>query len=208
MPKKFKIRIRPCRQDFEFRDNGLTVNRQILQQACETLEAGGIIAYPTEAVWGLGCDPQSYSAVKRILALKGRSQDKGLILVAAGVHQLGKLFDGLNARQLGRIEASWPGPTTWLIPDPAKLFPDWIKGKHQSIAIRVSAHPLVHALCEQFGKPIVSTSANAAGKTAIRDRTEIETLFGGSIDYVVAGDLGADPLPSEIRDLLSGSLIR
>ena len=184
------------------------MNRQILQQACETLEAGGLIAYPTEAVWGLGCDPQSYSAVKRILALKGRSQDKGLILVAAGVHQLGKLLAGLTAQQLGLIEASWPGPTTWLIPDPTNLFPDWIKGKHQSIAIRVSAHPLVHALCEHFGRPIVSTSANAAGKMAIRSRSELEAQFGSSIDYVVAGDLGVEALPSEIRDLLSGSLIR
>ena len=105
------------------------MNRQILQQACETLEAGGLIAYPTEAVWGLGCDPQSYSSVKRILALKGRSQDKGLILVAAGVHQLGKLLAGLTAQQLGLIEASWPGPTTWLIPDPANLFPGLDQGQ-------------------------------------------------------------------------------
>lgn len=184
------------------------MDRQILQQACETLVAGGLIAYPTEAVWGLGCDPQNYSAVKRILALKGRSQDKGLILVAAGVIQLGKLLDGLNAQQRARIEASWPGPTTWLIPDPANLFPHWIKGKHPSVAIRVSAHPVVHALCEQFEKPIVSTSANAAGKTAIRGRSELEAQFGGSIDYVVSGNLGAAKQPSEIRDVLSGSLIR
>lgn len=184
------------------------MNELSLQLACEQLVRGGIIAYPTEAVWGLGCDPGNYTAVKRILRLKDRSEEKGLILVAAGIDQLGLLLDAMDAPCRSRVEASWPGPTTWLLPDPDKLFPDWIKGKHSTVAIRVSAHPVVHALCVKFGKPIVSTSANVTGELEIRSRTILEEQFGDQIDYIVPGELGAESKPSEIRDLVSGHRIR
>lgn len=179
-----------------------------LQLASEKLQQGGVIAYPTEAVWGLGCDPGNYTAVKRILRLKDRSEKEGLILVAAALNQLDPLLATLDASMMARIESSWPGPTTWLIPDPNHLFPSWIKGQHKSVAIRVSAHPIVQALCIAFGGPIVSTSANRSGEMEIRSRAILEEKFGHSIDLIVAGELGTAAQTSQIRDVVSGRQIR
>ena len=179
-----------------------------LATACRHLRAGGVIAYPTEAVWGLGCDPDNRKAVESVLALKQRPLEKGLILVAANIEQLGPLLDELSDSQREQLEASWPGPTTWLIPDPNDHFPRWIKGCHESVAIRVSNHSLVKALCKAYGKPIVSTSANVAGEKEIRSRLILERRFGHKLDYIVPGELGAAAQTSEIRDLVSGHKLR
>ncbi len=179
-----------------------------LQLACRNLEQGKLIAYPTEAVWGLGCDPQNEKAVGRILRLKARPVYKGLILVAATREQFGKLLHGLSSKQQARLQASWPGHVTWLIPDPGQLIPEWIKGSHQCVAVRVSTHPIVQQLCTLFGAPIVSTSANKTGAAEIRSRATLEETFGGSIDCIVSGELGRADKPSEMRDLISGKVIR
>ena len=179
-----------------------------IQLACESLIQGEVIAYPTEAVWGLGCDPANKSAVEKILRLKNREISKGLILVAANIEQLDALLEQLSEAQIATLRASWPGPITWLIPDPQNKMPAWIKGDHQSVAIRVSAHPIVRELCEEFGVPIVSTSANTSGKPEIRSRLILEQQFPSSIDYIVSGDLGTEAQASEIKDLVSGEVIR
>jgi L-threonylcarbamoyladenylate synthase len=179
-----------------------------LQRACEYLTQGKVIAYPTEAVWGLGCDPNNRDAVERIAQLKKREIGKGLILVAANIDQLGTLLDSLSEEQVATLEAGWPGPVTWLIPDPRDIIPIWIKGNHQSVAIRVSAHPIVQKLCLEFGSPIVSTSANTGGEQEIRSRLILQQQFASSIDYIVSGELGTQSRTSEIRDLVSGKIIR
>jgi L-threonylcarbamoyladenylate synthase len=179
-----------------------------IQQACDNLHKGEVIAYPTEAVWGLGCDPENQAAVEKLLALKQRSVDKGLILVAADMLQLGPLVSTLSDSQLQALAASWPGPTTWLIPDPDKQYPSWIRGSNKSVAIRVSGHPVVHQLCEKFGRPIVSTSANVAGQAEIRSRLIIERQFGRRIACIVPGELGSETRTTEIRDLSTGQFIR
>lgn len=178
------------------------------QLACEILRQGKVIAYPTEAVWGLGCDPQNRSAVERILRLKNREVEKGLILVAANMEQLEPLLDALSEQQLAVLQASWPGHVTWLIPDPANVIPSWIKGDNETVAIRVSAHAVTQKLCLKFGGPLVSTSANSAGQPEIRSKLILEQQFAGSIDYIVSGELGSASHASEIRDLVSGKLIR
>ncbi len=170
--------------------------------------SGSVIAYPTEAVWGLGCDPKNRTAVHRILQIKQREESKGLILVAANQAQISELLVGLSDRQRDLLDRSWPGPITWLIPDPKNLIPEWIKGEHQSVAIRVSAHPVVIALCESFGGPIVSTSANRAGEPEIRSGLIIEEQFSFTIDAIVEGELGQSQQPSEIRDLTTGARLR
>ena len=116
--------------------------------AIAILERGGVIAYPTEGVWGLGCDPLDEAAVLRLLALKQRRVDKGLILVAASVAQLDGLVDwqALGAATRDEVLASWPGPHTWIVPATTRV-PHWISGAHDSIAVRVSAHPVVARLC-------------------------------------------------------------
>lgn len=178
------------------------------QQASEFLQQGAVIAYPTEAVWGLGCDPDNEQAVRRILAIKQREVDKGVLLVASDREQIAHLTRSLTAQQSDWLAETWPGPVTWLIPDPDNYYPDWIKGQHSSIAIRVSAHPVVQALCQAFGKPIVSTSANLAGEPEIRSRLKLEQDFASTIDFIVEGELGGASAPSTIRDLVTGATLR
>lgn len=179
-----------------------------IDNAVKALEGGGVIAYPTEGVWGLGCDPFDEAAVLRILQLKQRPVEKGLIIVAADLAQIAALLEPLEAGQRGMVLASWPGPTTWLLPDPAQLVPDWIKGKFATVAVRVSAHPLVAGLCRAFGGPIVSTSANPADAPPATSRVRVLTWFGRELDYVVPGRLGGLQGPSTIRDLHKAEPVR
>ncbi len=179
-----------------------------LTTACEALHRGGVIAYPTEAVWGLGCDPENSAAIQRILELKQRPVAKGLIVVAADIDQIGQLIDPLTSTQKNQLLTTWPGPVTWLIPDPYEIFSIWVRGEHKSVAVRVSAHPLVQQLCREFGKPIISTSANIAGQPEIRDRSELVASFAEIIDCITPGELGGNGAVSEIRDLLSGKVLR
>lgn len=178
-----------------------------LQQGLQCILGGGVIAYPTEAVWGLGCDPWNEAAVLRLLALKARPVEKGLILVAATINQLDWLLRGLPAPDLARLEASWPGPVTWLVPHHGRV-PRWICGEHDTVAIRVSAHPTVQALCNGFSGALVSTSANVAGTQPARHLFQVVKHFGLRLDGVVPGALGDSANPSLIRDLASGRIIR
>lgn len=182
-------------------------------RALETLRAGGVVACPTEAVWGYSCDPWNASAVQRVLTLKQRDPDKGLIMVAADESQLAPLLAPLNWRLRERLRAYWPGPFTFLIPDPEHWAPALVKGRSDKIAVRVSAHPTVHALCEAWGAPLVSTSANRQGRpparTEIQLRHSLATLENASLrPYVVAGTTGGQTQPTQILDLLSGKVIR
>lgn len=177
-----------------------------LQQAAQKIKHGGVIAYPTEAVWGLGCDPWNEAAVMRVLALKQRRVSKGLILVAADIAQFAELLEGLSAESMQLLHNSWPGPNTWLVPH-HNLLPKWITGQHDSVALRVSAHPLVQQLCRLTG-PLVSTSANPAGHPAANSRLRVEQYFHQQLDGVLNAALGEQTQPSCIRDLLSGQVIR
>ena len=177
-----------------------------VQRAARVVRQGGVIAYPTEAVWGLGCDPWNAEAVQRLLALKDRPVDKGLILVAADIAQFDFLLHDLPAAWLAPLAHSWPGPNTWLVPHRNRL-PAWISGRHASVALRVSDHPVVRALCALTG-PLVSTSANPAGRPAARTRLRVEQYFGARLDAVLGGALGGRRNPSLIRDLRTGAVVR
>lgn len=179
-----------------------------IANAVALLDKGGIIAYPTEGVWGLGCDPFDEAAVLRILALKERPVEKGLIIVAADVDQVAALLKPLTESERATVLATWPGPTTWLLPDPEQLVPTWIKGKFATVAVRVSAHPGVVRLCRAFGGPLVSTSANPAVAPPALSRLRVATWFGRQVDYIVPGRLGGERGPSTIRDLHSPTPVR
>ena len=168
-----------------------------VQQVARVVRAGGVIAYPTEAVWGLGCDPWNEQAVYRLLALKERPVAKGLILVADSIHQFDFLLADLPQVWLDRLASTWPGPNTWLVPHQKRL-PAWITGRHPSVALRVSA----------LTGPLVSTSANPAGRPEARSRLRIEQYFPGQLDAVLGGTLGGRKNPSLIRDLVSGQVLR
>ncbi|MCC6075839.1 L-threonylcarbamoyladenylate synthase [Pseudomonas sp. GCM10022188] len=177
-----------------------------VRRAAQVVRQGGVIAYPTEAVWGVGCDPWDAAAVYRLLELKQRPVEKGLILVAADIGQFDFLLADLPAAWQAQLARSWPGPNTWLVPHQGRL-PEWISGMHDSVALRVSDHPLVRALCAHTG-PLVSTSANPAGRPAARSRLRVEQYFGDQLDGVLGGAVGGRKNPSLIRDLRSGQVIR
>lgn len=183
-----------------------TPNRFALHRAARVLRDGGIIAYPTEAVYGLGCDPLNGDAVHRLLALKQRPVEKGLILIANRFEQLAPFILPVTDAIRARLEQTWPGPATWLLPaNPAT--PTWLRGRHSSIAVRVTAHPLAAALCGAFGAPIVSTSANASGRPPARSAMQARLRCPG-IDLVLSGATGGLRRPTPIRDALSGELLR
>jgi L-threonylcarbamoyladenylate synthase len=177
--------------------------------AIAILERGGVIAYPTEGVWGLGCDPLDEAAVLRLLALKQRPVDKGLILVAASVAQLDGLVDwqALGAATRDEVLASWPGPHTWIVPATTRV-PHWISGAHDSIAVRVSAHPVVAGLCRGYGAALVSTSANVGGMPAPRTRGELSPEIVAGVDAIVAGETSGLAQPTTIRDARDGRQVR
>ena len=178
-----------------------------IEQAVNALQRGGVIAYPTESVFGLGCDPDKPAAVQRILDLKQRPIEKGLILIAASFSQLEKYLQDVDPAIQQKALASWPGPYTWLWPVKPEVSV-LLRGQHQSLAVRVSSHPVVRALCEAYGKAIVSTSANPAALDPARSVTEVRRYFDEQLDFIVDAATGASSQPTEIRDLLSNRVIR
>lgn len=178
-----------------------------IKRASSVLRAGGVVAYPTEAVYGLGCDPWNAEALARLLALKRRGVEKGVILIAAMFDQLRPFVAELEPSLRQRVEARWPGPTTWLLPV-RKGVPYWITGGRHTVAVRVTAHPQAARLCVAFGGALVSSSANIAGRPPARSALAVRRRFGQALDYVLAGQVGGDRRPTEIRDALSERVIR
>ncbi len=174
--------------------------------AVDALRRGAVVAYPTEAVWGLGCEMRNYHGVQRILDLKQRPAAKGLILVADCLAQFEFVLHGLPADMRETLQASWPGPVTWLVPHKQRL-PAWITGQHDTVALRVSRHPVVVALCRMLGGPIVSTSANPQGAQAARFSFQARRYFGNNVTYA-PGRVDLQARPSVIRDLISGAVLR
>lgn len=178
-----------------------------LQHAVTLLKQGGIIAYPTEAVFGLGCDPHNEATLMRLLALKERPISKGLILVAANSEQLKPYLAPVEAKYWEKVKLTWPGPVTWVFPSRPSVS-SALRGAHATIAVRVSAEPLIQALCLAFGGAIVSTSANKSKQPASRSVAEVKTQFGNDIDLILPGEVDRNANPTEIRDLLTDKLIR
>ncbi len=182
-----------------------------LRQAVRALRHGGIVAYPTEAVYGLGCDPLNAAAVLRLLALKKRPMEKGLILIASDFQQLIPFVRTPDADIMRCINATWPGPVTWLLPAKAET-PAWLCGAHDTLAVRVTAHPQAAALCRTFGGALVSTSANPTGRPPARYPLRVRHYFGhysnGTLDYILSGAVYSHTKPTEIRDALTGKIIR
>lgn len=158
-------------------------------------------------MFGLGCDPANEWAVRNLLALKGRQQTQGLVLIASSFAQLETWVSNTEEVLLEKAMKTWPGPVTWLFPR-ASSVPDYVAGDHDTIAVRVTAHQPSSELCEAFGSALISTSANPATRPPARSAMEVEDYFGDRIAGILAGPLGDGSKPSEIRDLVSGSIIR
>jgi L-threonylcarbamoyladenylate synthase len=178
-----------------------------IRLAARAIAAGGVVAYPTEAVYGLGCDPLNGEAVRRILAIKQRPEQKGLILVAANEAQLAPFVLPLVPERMAEIRASWPGPHTWLLPARPET-PSWLTGRHSTLAVRVTAHPIAAALCRAAGTALVSTSANLGGRPPARTPLQVRLRLGDAADYLLAAPCGGRAQPSTIRDGRTGALVR
>ncbi|AXI03433.1 L-threonylcarbamoyladenylate synthase [Aquirhabdus parva] len=181
-----------------------------IASAVSALEQGEVIAYPTESVWGLGCDPWNEAAVQALLKLKDRPVSKGLILVAADEAQVNPFLEKLTGEQRKVVIESWLDPTsratTWLVPLTDDV-PIWISGAHDRVAVRVTRHVQTRDLCRAFGRPIVSTSANPSGEPSALDSAMVEQYFNQLV-FILDGQTDGATQPSLIRDAITGEVLR
>ena len=178
-----------------------------IDDAVESVRNGGILAYPTEAVFGLGCNPHQLSAVQRLLGIKQRPADKGLILLAANINQLTDFVRPLDDEIIDRIMPTWPGPVTWLLPVKDEVSP-LVRGNHSTIAVRISDHPVCQQLCQRLGHPLISTSANLSGYPPAISAEQAEQQLGSQIDLILDKPLGGRGNPSEIRHAITNEILR
>lgn len=178
-----------------------------VEPAARAVVAGGVIGYPTEGVYGLGCLPFARDAVERILAIKGRSAKQGFILIAQDIGQLEHLIRAPAQEHMQSIADSWPGPHTWIF-DAAPGVPAWLTGGRRTLAVRITDHPVAAALCRRTGSALVSTSANRHGQAPLRTAAAVRRRFGRLLDHVLPGPLGGLTGPTAIRDARTGAWIR
>lgn len=174
-----------------------------LRRITDLIQAGGIGAYPTEGVFGLGCDPLNFAAIARVIALKGRPEHKGMIVIAASWDQLDEFVDW----PAGFRPTQTPQPITWVMPAASGL-PSLLTGGRDTLAVRVTTHPPVVALCKAAGMPLVSTSANRSGRPACRTPYQVRKQFQRRVDWILPGRLGNQRGPSEIREAATGKVLR
>jgi L-threonylcarbamoyladenylate synthase len=178
-----------------------------LEKALRVLANGGVIAYPTEGVYGIGCLPENQATVLRLLAIKRRAANKGLILIASALNQLETLIVLPEGERLVEIKSSWPGPVTWILPAQHGL-PSWLLGPNDTLAVRVTDHPIAARLCTRLGSPLISTSANRAGRPPPTSAMQVRRNLGKQLDDVLVGPLGSLKRPTTIRDALTGRQLR
>lgn len=174
-------------------------------RAANILLRGGVIAYPTEGVFGLGCLPDDQYAIQRLINIKQRDAAKGLILIAANAAQ----FEGWTGLPQGKSlpEPDPAHPVSWIVPPGPRVSP-LLRGAHANLAVRITTNPTARALCLAVDSPLVSTSANLSGRPTARNRNILQRQFGSIVDYVVPGDCGPASGPSEIRDFMTGDILR
>ena len=178
----------------------------LVRRARAHMRRGGVIAYATESCFGLGCNPSNERALRAVLRIKRRPKSKGLIVIADRVERFSMLLRPIVENDRKRIEATWPGPHTWLIPVKARA-KRALRGKHVALAVRVTAHADAKILCARLGMALVSTSANRAGQQPIKTTRECLRRMGKTV-MVIGGKIGARKIPSTIQDLRSGKILR
>jgi L-threonylcarbamoyladenylate synthase len=192
---------------FFVQNNSMTVVSSFkTRQAIQKIEQGEVIAYPTEAVFGLGCDPLNQEAVYKLLALKKRKLDKGLILIASSLEQL-EPYLLLNQTINRRIKKTWPGAVTWIIPAQSWV-PEWLTGEHTSLAVRVTAHPIARQLCQHYGQPLVSTSANTANQASATKSWQVLKSLNVDDLFVMPGSVGGLKQATPIYNVLNQQQLR
>jgi L-threonylcarbamoyladenylate synthase len=183
------------------------VCRSDIALAVDTLHTGGVIAYPTEAVYGLGCDPHNEAALQRLIDIKGRDARKGFILIASNQDQLTPFLAPVEPAWQIQFDKVWPGPVTFVVPA-APGISDLLSGFRKTLAVRVSDHPVVRRLCDRFGAAIVSTSANRSGQMPCRTDSAVNDVLGSSVDVIVRAAVGTLTSPTRIVDVRTGKELR
>lgn len=178
-----------------------------VDQAVQAVQHGGLLVYPTEAVYGLGGDYRQTEVVNQILRLKQRPREQGLILVAGHIGHILPLIQPVCGDHLAAALRTWPGHTTWVFPA-SRLVPDGVKGPDNTVAVRLSAHPVVKALCERLKHAIISTSANQRGQATPVNIPELAALWSNQVAYYLDLPLGGFNKPSEIRRAGDGEILR
>lgn len=173
----------------------------------DLLQRGGIVAYPTESVYGLGCDPFNRKAVQRLRQIKQRPVEQGFILLASDWQQIKHLTQAISDTSWQQIQKTWPGAVTWVFPA-SKHVPPWLIGADKTIALRVTEHPIAHTICRFFQGPIVSSSANLYDQPPARSYEDSKRIFGDLIDEIVPGQVGNLAKPTDIRDAISSKYLR
>lgn len=176
---------------------------QNLRHASRVLHDGGVVAYPTEGVFGLGCLPDDYAAVARVLQIKARDPSLGFILIVSDIDQLAGWTDPPDPD----LATCNENHVTWIVPA-TEAVPWWIRGDHSGLAVRLTTHPVARALCDAADSALVSTSANISGHAPARNSHVLRRQFGTLVDYIVPGECGPAAGPSKIRDFRTGKIVR
>ncbi|NKC00475.1 MAG: tRNA threonylcarbamoyladenosine biosynthesis protein RimN [Pseudomonadales bacterium] len=181
------------------------LNRSVLDPAIKVLAEGGVVAHATEGVWGFACDANCKTAVQKILAIKQRGGEKGLIVIAGSIETFAPELESLSDEQVAAISATWPGPHTWILPN--QRFDEQVTGSRTTIACRVPGHAQARALARMFGHPLISTSANRSGQPAATLEGEVRGLFAADVDWILSGAVQNAGVPSTIHQL-DGEILR
>ena len=178
----------------------------VLEEAATLIRAGGIVAVPTDTLYGLAADPFSAAVVERVFAVKGRSSERALPLIAADIEQIEKWLSPIPPAGRRLAAVYWPGPLTLLVARPAAL-PAAVTGGLEHVGVRVPAHAVARELCRACGRPLTATSANPSGAPASADPGEVARTLGEGIGLLLdAGPTRGGP-PSTIVDV-SGREVR
>ena len=183
------------------------MNKEPLLYASRIIRNGGLVACPTESVFGLDCDPNNSAAIKKLIRIKKRSANKGFILVASSLNQLQPFISTLTKKQEEKVIHMNDSPITWIVPAKKDINTN-LSGGRETIAIRITQHPILRQLCDSLCSALISTSANPTDMSPAKSVVQVEEYFGASVDYIIDDKLGECQNPSEIRDLLTDEVIR
>ena len=176
-----------------------------IRHAANIIRRGGVLAYPTDTIYGLGCDPGNRDAVERINRIKNRPLSKHFILLAGSIEQLDPLLDIDDLQQKKIMQAT--KPTSWIV-KASRSAPAWLTDSDHQLTIRISQHPLVKRLCQRLGHAIISTSANPSGRHPAKNSLQIQQYFHSSVDKILASHTQLTARPSTIIRLSDNCIIR
>ena len=179
--------------------NRLRADAAAVEQAARIIRAGGVVAAPTDTLYGLAADPFQPDAVARVFAVKGRSAERALPLIAADTAQVERFLGELPPMAQALAADFWPGPLTLLLAAPATL-PAEVTGGTGRVGVRVPAHDIARALCRACGTVLTATSANVSGEPAPDDPGEVDRTIGSQIDVLLDAGRTAGGPPSTIVD--------